>query len=120
MVRFILYSPLTTYRLTHLVLFPGFQFVDNIFDSKHDHLASIYKPWNRVLLVTDTNVNGLYSEKWNAYFAYHGIPLTMFIMNGGEKNKTMETMLSIVDAMTSFGIIRKEVRHCPSLGRAFP
>ncbi|KZV66352.1 2-epi-5-epi-valiolone synthase [Peniophora sp. CONT] len=86
----------------------GFQFADNIFDTKHDHLAAIYKPWGRVLLVTDTNVNRLYSEKWNAYFEHHGIPLTTFIMNGGEKNKTMDTMLSIVDAMTSFGIIRKE------------
>ena len=89
----------------------GFQFVDNIFDSKHDHLATIYKPWKRVLLVTDANVNRLYSEKWSAYFEHHGISLTTFIMNGGEKNKTMDTMLSIVGAMSSFGIIRKEVLH---------
>lgn len=89
----------------------AFQFVDNIFDPKHDHLATIYKPWKRVLLVTDTNVNQLYSKQWSAYFAHHDIPLTTFIMNGGEKNKTMTTMLSIVDAMNAFGLIRKEVRH---------
>lgn len=92
-----------------MIDFIGFQFVDNIFDSKHDHLAKIYKPWKRVLLVTDTNVNELYSKQWSAYFAHHGIPLTTFIMNGGEKNKTMNTMLSIVDAMNAFGLIRKEV-----------
>lgn len=29
-------------------------------------------------------------------------------MAGGEKNKTMETMLSVVDAMNAFGLVRKE------------
>ncbi|KAJ3489975.1 hypothetical protein NLI96_g1753 [Meripilus lineatus] len=86
----------------------GFQFVDNIFDPAHDQLAKMYKAWNRVLLVTDATVNGIYSKKWEAYFEHHGIPLTTFIMAGGEKNKTMDTMLSIVDAMTDFGIVRKE------------
>ena len=99
----------SSFELTCVVLLSGFQFVDNIFDPKHDHLATIYRPWKRVLLVTDTTVNELYSIKWKAYFVHHNILLTTFIMNGGEKNKTMDTMLSIVDAMNSFGIIRKEV-----------
>ncbi|KAL0947354.1 hypothetical protein HGRIS_013471 [Hohenbuehelia grisea] len=86
----------------------AFQFVDNIFDPAHTNLAEIYKKWTRVLLVTDSNVNELYSAKWNAYFAHHDIKVTTFVMNGGEKNKTMTTMLSIVDAMNAFGIIRKE------------
>ena len=29
-------------------------------------------------------------------------------MAGGEKNKTMDTMLSIIDAMNQFGLVRKE------------
>ena len=86
----------------------GFQFVDNIFDVTHDQLASIFKPWKRVLLVTDSTVNGFYSAQWEAYFKHHGIKLTTFVMAGGEKNKTMATMLSIVDAMDNFGIVRKE------------
>ncbi|KAI0343016.1 2-epi-5-epi-valiolone synthase [Trametopsis cervina] len=86
----------------------GFKFVDNVFDVKHDHLASIFKPWKRVLLVSDATVSGHYSKHWEAYFAHHGITLTSFIMAGGEKNKTMTTMLSIVDAMNEFGIVRKE------------
>ncbi|PSS32167.1 hypothetical protein PHLCEN_2v2064, partial [Hermanssonia centrifuga] len=86
----------------------GFEFVDNIFDTKHGQIAKIYKPWGRVLLVTDTTVNDHYSKQWNAYFKHHDIPLTTFIMAGGEKNKTMTTMLSIVDAMNTFGIVRKE------------
>ncbi|EPQ56694.1 3-dehydroquinate synthase [Gloeophyllum trabeum ATCC 11539] len=86
----------------------SFQFVDNIFDLKHNHLAKIYADWKRVLLVTDENVNHLYSAQWSAYFEHHGIPLTTFVMSGGEKNKTMATMLSIVDAMDAFGLVRKE------------
>lgn len=86
----------------------GFQFVDNIFDFKHNHLADIYKPWKRVLLVSDATVSGIYSKQWEAYFKHHNIPLTTFVMAGGEKNKTMTTMLSIVDAMNDFGLVRKE------------
>lgn len=85
-----------------------FRFVDDIFNlNKHD-LADVYKSWTRVLLVTDATVNGLYSRLWEAYFKHHGIDLTTFIMAGGEKNKTMTTMESIVDAMDNFGLVRKE------------
>lgn len=86
-----------------------FQFIDDIFHPKHEHLAMIYRQWNRVLLVTDSNVDRLYSKQWTAYFAYHNILLDTFIMEGGENNKTMTTMLSIVDAMNAFGLNRKEV-----------
>ncbi|EIM87903.1 3-dehydroquinate synthase [Stereum hirsutum FP-91666 SS1] len=85
-----------------------FQFIDDIFHPKHEHLAMIYRQWNRVLLVTDSNVDRLYSKQWTAYFAYHNILLDTFVMEGGEKNKTMTTMLSIVDAMNAFGVNRKE------------
>ncbi|KAJ3555379.1 hypothetical protein NM688_g2612 [Phlebia brevispora] len=85
-----------------------FQFVDNIFDISHNHLADVYRSWKRVLLVSDATVSSHYSAKWEAYFKHHNINLTTFIMAGGEKNKTMTTMLSIVDAMNDFGLVRKE------------
>ncbi|GAA97234.1 uncharacterized protein L969DRAFT_84338 [Mixia osmundae IAM 14324] len=86
----------------------GFQIVDDVFDPKKDQLAKLYKPWKRVLLVTDENVHRHYNDKWTAYFEHHNIDLTVFIMAGGEKNKTMTTMLSIVDKFNDFGLIRKE------------
>ncbi|THH26820.1 hypothetical protein EUX98_g7364 [Antrodiella citrinella] len=86
----------------------GFLFVDNIFTPSHIHLADIYKPWGRVLLVTDSIVNDHYASEWEPYFKHHGVKLTTFVMAGGEKNKTMKTMLSIVDAMNDFGLVRKE------------
>ena len=79
-----------------------------MFHVNNDELAKIYAPWKRVLLVSDSTVNGFYSTQWEAYFKHHGIALTTFIMAGGEKNKTMTTMLSIVDAMNEFGLVRKE------------
>jgi 3-dehydroquinate synthase len=94
--------------LLRIQLVPGFQFVDNIFNVKHDNLAAIFKPWKRVLLVSDATVSSHYRKEWEAYFAHHDIALTIFVMAGGEKNKTMTTMLSIVDAMNNFGIVRKE------------
>ena len=61
-----------------------------------------------MLLVSDTTVSGFYSKQWEAYFKHHNIALTTIVMAGGEKNKTMTTMLSIVDAMNEFGLVRKE------------
>lgn len=85
-----------------------FQFVDSVFDTKNSHLADVYKPWMRVLLISDATVSGHYSACWDMYFKHYGIPLTTFIMAGGEKNKTINTMLSIVDAIDKFGLVRKE------------
>jgi 3-dehydroquinate synthase len=50
----------------------------------------------------------LYAEKINAYFNAHGITPTIHTMEGGELNKNMRTMESLVDAFDSFGLIRKE------------
>lgn len=86
----------------------GFKFVDHIFDAKHTHLADIYKKWGRCLLVTDGLVHDAYGKDMKAYFKTHNIPLTIHVMPGGEIHKTMETMLSLVDAFADFGLIRKE------------
>lgn len=86
----------------------GFKFVDNIFDPSHTHLADIYKKWNRCLLITDQIVHDHYADAMKAYFKHHNIPLTLHVMPGGEIHKTMDNMLSIVDAFSDFGLIRKE------------
>lgn len=86
----------------------GFKFIDNVFDPKHDDLANIYKKWGRCLLVTDEIVNKHYGKDAERYFEAHKIPLTIHIMPGGEIHKTMDTMLSLVDAFSDFGLIRKE------------
>lgn len=84
-----------------------FSFVDGVFDVHNTGLADLYKPWGRVLAVTDKNVFGLYGDKMEAYFAHHGLTLKVHKTSIGEKAKTIDTFLSIADSMTEFGIIRK-------------
>lgn len=85
----------------------NFSFVDGVFDVHNSGLADAYKPWGRVLAVTDKNVHALYGEKMEAYFAHYGLALTVHKTSIGEKAKTIDTFLSICDSMTDFGIIRK-------------
>lgn len=84
-----------------------FSFVDGVFDVQNPGLADCYKPWGRVLAVTDKNVFGLYGDKMEAYFAHYGLTLKVHKTSIGEKAKTIDTFLQIADSMTDFGIIRK-------------
>lgn len=84
-----------------------FSFVDGVFDTRNPGLAECYKPWGRVLAVTDKNVFGLYGDKMEKYFAHYGLTLQVHKTSIGEKAKTVDTWLSICDSMTDFGIIRK-------------
>ncbi|KAI5790282.1 hypothetical protein EDC01DRAFT_747426 [Geopyxis carbonaria] len=85
-----------------------FTFLDGVFSPSNPQLAECYKKWGRVFCIADTNICSLYGAEIAAYFAAHGLPLTMHKTKIGEKAKNMDTMLSICEAMTEFGIIRKE------------
>jgi 3-dehydroquinate synthase len=56
----------------------------------------------------DLNIYNVYGEEMQKYFDHYNLPLTIHKTMIGEKAKSMETLLSIVDSMTDFGIIRKE------------
>ncbi|KAI9823821.1 MAG: hypothetical protein M1826_007642 [Phylliscum demangeonii] len=85
-----------------------FTFLDGVFRPENGQLADCYRRWGRVLAVMDLNVYHIYGEQMEAYFGHHRLPLTIHQTKIGEKAKTMATLLSIVDSMTEFGIIRKE------------
>ncbi|EPQ28940.1 uncharacterized protein PFL1_03740 [Pseudozyma flocculosa PF-1] len=85
-----------------------YSFVDNVFDQQKEDLATYFQKWGRVLVILDENLNELYGSAINAYFGSHNIKPTLHVFKGGELHKTMDTMLSFVDAMDSFGLIRKE------------
>ncbi|KAH7029176.1 2-epi-5-epi-valiolone synthase [Microdochium trichocladiopsis] len=85
-----------------------FTFVDGVFDLANTQLANCYKQWGRVLAVTDKNVFRMYGAKMEKYFEHHGLKFKVHQTSIGEKAKTMDTLLSICDSMTEFGIIRKE------------
>lgn len=87
-----------------------FKFIDNVFDPAKGDLADCYTKWGRVLAVMDENMKSIYGSAVQAYFDHHKLPLTVHAMPVGEKAKTIASLLGIVDAMNTFGIIRK-VRH---------
>jgi 3-dehydroquinate synthase len=84
-----------------------FSFIDNIFDVQKEDLAQCYKKWGRCLAVMDSNIFDLYGEQMQQYFDHHDISLDVHKTMIGEKAKSMDTLLSIVDSMNKFGVFRK-------------
>ncbi|KAE9964025.1 hypothetical protein BLS_008717 [Venturia inaequalis] len=85
-----------------------FTFIDGVFNIENANLANLYKKWARCLAVADINIYNIYGEQMKKYFDHHGIKLVIHKTKIGEKAKTIPTLLTIVEAMTEFGIIRKE------------
>ena len=85
-----------------------FTFLDGVFNPENKQLAECYKRWGRALAVMDLNIYNLYGQEMEKYFDHHKLELKIHKTRIGEKAKSMETLLSIVDSMTDFGIIRKE------------
>lgn len=85
-----------------------FTFLDGIFEPQNRQLADCYATWGRCLAVMDLNIFRLYGEQVQAYFDHHGIELRVHKTMIGEKAKSMDTMLEIVDSMNEFGVYRKE------------
>jgi len=55
----------------------------------------------------DMNIYNVYGEQMQTYFQHYGLDLKIHKTMIGEKAKSMDTLLSIVDSMNDFGIIRK-------------
>ena len=84
-----------------------FTFIDGIFDQKRSDLADCYKRWGRCLAVMDLNIFSIYGEQMQKYFDHYGIDLDVHKTMIGEKAKSIDTFLSIVDSMNKFGVYRK-------------
>lgn len=84
-----------------------FAFIDGVFDTQKSDLADCYQKWGRCLAVMDLNIFNLYGNQMQKYFDHYDVDLKIHKTMIGEKAKSMETLLSIVDSMTSFGIYRK-------------
>ncbi|TKA79911.1 hypothetical protein B0A49_00987 [Cryomyces minteri] len=85
-----------------------FTFLDGVFDKQNGNLAECYQRWGRCLAVMDMNIFNVYGDQMQAYFDHHKLDLKIHKTMIGEKAKSMDTLLSIVDSMTEFGIYRKE------------
>lgn len=85
-----------------------FSFIDGVFDKNNTGLADCYARWGRCLAIMDMNIFNLYGAEMQQYFEHHNIQLDVHKTMIGEKAKSIETFLSIVDSMNKFGIYRKE------------
>ena len=83
-------------------------YVNGAFDVKNTELADSYASFGRCLAVVDANVNRLYGFQIQEYFKHYNIDITVFPVTIGEPAKTIATFLSIVDAFSEFGLVRKE------------
>ena len=79
-----------------------------VFSTDNRELADTYRSYGRCLMVIDEVVHDLHGDRIEAYFAHHGIELTVFRVRIGEKAKTLRTVEQIVDAFADFGLLRKE------------
>lgn len=84
-----------------------FAFIDNVFDTSRADLADCYKKWGRCLAVMDMNIYNVYGQQMQEYFEHYNIELDIHKTMIGEKAKSIDTFLSIVDSMNKFGIYRK-------------
>lgn len=85
-----------------------FSFIDGVFDLEQDDLAKCFQRLKRCLAVMDLNIFNIYGKQMQKYFDHYNIELKIHKTMIGEKAKSMDTLLSIVDSMTEFGILRKE------------
>ncbi|KAF7845947.1 hypothetical protein BT93_L5836 [Corymbia citriodora subsp. variegata] len=85
-----------------------FTFLDGVFDKQNSQLADCYERWGRALAVMDSNIFDMYGEQMQEYFDHHKLELQIHKTMIGEKAKSIETLLSIVDSMNKFGVYRKE------------
>ncbi|KAK4995888.1 hypothetical protein LTR66_004398, partial [Elasticomyces elasticus] len=85
-----------------------FTFLDRVFDKDNKQLADCYQRWGRCLAVMDANIFDVYGDEMQEYFDHHKLELKIHKTMIGEKAKSMETLLSIVDSMNEFGVFRKE------------
>lgn len=83
-------------------------FVNRLFDVNNTQIAESYKSFGRCLAVVDHNVNRLYGSEIKQYFKNYDIDINIFPVAIDEPAKTITTFLSIVDAFSDFGLVRKE------------
>lgn len=90
-----------------------FTFLDGVFNKQNSQLADCFTRWKRCLAIMDLNIFNLYGQQLQDYFDHHGLELKVHKTMIGEKAKSMETLLSIVDSMNEFG-----EKTAPNGGRA--
>jgi 3-dehydroquinate synthetase len=78
------------------------------FDPDDTVLADAYRKLGRCLLVIDAAVHEIYSDQIEEYFTHHAIDLTVVPIRIAETEKSLTTVVRIIDAFDAFGLLRTE------------
>lgn len=73
-----------------------------------DELKAINAP-KKLLVITDSNVEGLYADEVNKILNDNGYDSTVYAFPAGEENKNMASILGICGACTAHGLDRKSM-----------
>lgn len=83
-------------------------YVDGVFAPDNTELADSYRAYGRALAVVDETVHDIYGDSMRAYFAHHGVELTVIPVQIRETAKSLETYEQIVSRFDAFGLVRTE------------
>lgn len=79
-----------------------------VLDAGNLTLRDMYAPLGRCMAVVDAQVDGLYGERLDAYFAAHKISLTKLVCSGMEAEKGMHAVEEILKSLKGQGVMRNE------------
>ncbi|MCC6300508.1 MAG: sedoheptulose 7-phosphate cyclase [Anaerolineales bacterium] len=81
----------------------------NIFAPENEALISVGKRQDaRRFVIVDANVEKYFSEQIEDYFSYHQIDAKVLVFPPGEKNKTVDRYLWVVQELDQFPINRRD------------
>ncbi|PQZ60082.1 MULTISPECIES: sedoheptulose 7-phosphate cyclase [unclassified Microbacterium] len=81
------------------------EMVENVLEP--DNRALAVRCGGRVLAVVDHTVEELYGSLIRAYFAHHGIPVSVIVVPAEEHTKELSSVVTVADAMADAGLLRR-------------
>lgn len=78
-----------------------------LFDPSNDALLSGGSKQERRFVILDDGVPGVFRSRLSSYFETRGIEARLMVVGGGEKCKSMETVLAIMAAIEDFRLDRR-------------
>jgi hypothetical protein len=98
----------TIEAVMHVSTFSTIKIVDRSIDVDQTALRDIYKPIGRCVCLVDENVESLYGEQIEFYFAYHNIPLYKRVYRANEVDKSIGTVEKMLGDFKALGVSRNE------------
>lgn len=99
---------LTIETVMHMSTFSSIKTVDRSLDIEQTVLKDIYKSLGRCVCLVDENVEALYGEQLERYFAHHRIPLHKRVYRAMEIDKSIQTVERMLGDFKALGVSRNE------------